>query len=139
MANVIIEADAVNVNNALINEGEAQKGEENYMSKMDYTFRTKHQNNPRDVSSNWLDQHMIEQLGLADDDGELEAIQPSQTQCSTRLQLTGPFSPLEARIYGAVAASSTKGVMIEPNSVNSVLLNSCTDVSLDKTDILNIA
>lgn len=130
MANVIILTNTVNVNEALINEGLAQKGEENYMSKMDYTFRIKHQNMPRDNASNWLDDQMIEQLGLADDDGELEAIQPSITQCSTRLKLTGPFSPLEAKVYGAVAASSTKTVMIEPSSVNSVLLNSCTDVRL---------
>lgn len=135
MANVIVIANRINVNVALINEGFAQKGEENYMSKMDYTFRTKHQSMPRDNSSNWLDDQMIEQLGLADDDGELEAIQPSITQCTTRLQLTGPFSPLEAKIFGAVAASSAKNVMIEPNSVNCVLLNSCTDVGIVATDI----
>lgn len=131
MANVIVRADDVNVNDALINEGLAQKGEENYMSKMDYTFRTKHQSMPRDSSSSWLDDQMVEQFGLADDDGALEAIQPSITQCSTRLRLTGPFSPLEAKIYGAVAASSTKSVAIEPNSVNSVLLNSCTNVKAE--------
>lgn len=130
MANVIVHAKSVNVNTALINEGLAQKGEENYMSKMDYTFRTKHQNMPRENSSNWLDDQMIEQLGLADDDGELEAIQPSITQCPIRLQLTGPFSPLEAKIFGAIAASASKSVLIEPSSVNSVLLSSCTDVRI---------
>ncbi|CAG9820347.1 unnamed protein product [Phaedon cochleariae] len=45
------------------------------------------------------------------------------SNCKT-IELKGPYSPLEMRLYGCIESSADKSVEIEGNSINTVLLDS---------------
>lgn len=139
VANVYIRAGEVIVNQFLITEGVAQQSEETYMSKMDHTFRLKHQRSPPPASggctsASWLDEEMLKSIG--ENSEEFKEFRPSQASCVARVTLKGPYSPLESQIFGAIAASANKQASIDPQSVNSVLLSSCTH---DATESLVVA
>lgn len=63
-----------------------------------------------------------EEKNISTDIREIEP--PSSNACSTTLNLKGPFSPLEMSIYSVIASGMQKKITIEPNSVNTVLLDS---------------
>lgn len=140
VANVYLRAAGdTNVNQFLITEGVAQQSEETYMSKVNHTFRKKHQRaQPIDGSAgdaSWLDEEMLKSIGESAFE-QVTEFRPSQANLNNQVPLKGPFSPLECKIYGAVAASASKSASIDPHSVNSILLSSCTH---DATESLLVA
>lgn len=48
---------------------------------------------------------------------------PDISECNEKINLKGPFSPLEMRVYGITNSSYGKDVKIEFSSVNTVLLD----------------
>lgn len=48
---------------------------------------------------------------------------PPIQQCKLTMDLKGPFSPLEMKIYSLISTGDHKKVTIDPNSVNTVLLD----------------
>lgn len=121
-----------NVNEFMVTEGLAQVCEESFASKSDHIRRIDRQRMPFDDHAGRVDEQQLQRMAEnpssdEDDDdggggGNASAAAPSAAQCMYTLQLSGPHSPLEARIYGAAGAAEHRTVRIEPNSVNSVLL-----------------
>lgn len=79
-----------------------------------------------------LDVALLEQLGAGDSDDENGQkplrTQPTPNQCYVTLNLNGPISPLETRVSGAYGNGLNQNVLIEPQSVNSVLLDDRSQV-----------
>lgn len=48
---------------------------------------------------------------------------PSVGECKERIELKGPFTPLEMNVFGIINSSLKKDVRIDSNSVNAVLLD----------------
>lgn len=48
---------------------------------------------------------------------------PDISECNEKINLKGPFSPLEMKVYGITNSSLGKNVKIEYSSVNTVLLD----------------
>lgn len=80
-----------------------------------------------------LDIDLLERLCAIDSDEDDEVkpalVQPTPSQCILTVNLTGPHSPLETRVFGAYGNSLNQTVSIEPQSVNSVLLDDRSQVS----------
>lgn len=48
---------------------------------------------------------------------------PLEKECKDHIDLKGPFSPLEMKVYGVISSSVNKKVTVDPGSVNAVLLD----------------
>jgi len=55
---------------------------------------------------------------------------PAKELCKNQIYLSGPYSPLETKIYAKVLSGMMKPVRIDNQSVNSVLLESDPQVNL---------
>jgi ATP-dependent RNA helicase TDRD9 len=58
---------------------------------------------------------------------------PPDRDCTIWLKLSGPHSPLETKLRSIVRSGGQKSITIESESVNSVLLNTDPQVSLNLT------
>lgn len=58
-----------------------------------------------------------------DEEDVLDIEMPDEYDCKEKIQLKGPFSPLEMRVYGITNSSMSKSVKIDGTSVNTVLLD----------------
>lgn len=101
-------------------------------SQQDHAFRLKRQNMAFDEHTAQLDVALLEQLGAGDSDDEDELdlkTQPTPNQCYVAINLNGPISPLETKVSGAYGSGLNQNVMVEPQSVNSVLLDDRSQVN----------
>ncbi|KAI9579934.1 hypothetical protein GQX74_000722 [Glossina fuscipes] len=123
VANVIIKMQNGTLNDLLVQKYFARKTEENYLSKTDHDLRLRRQalvdrflteDNRRENQ-----EYVLSMQSNAE--GDIEA--PPRELCSKIIKLRGPYSPLETKIYSAIAAGTWKCVEIEKESVNSVLLD----------------
>lgn len=48
---------------------------------------------------------------------------PKREECTEKIELKGPFSPLEMHLFGLTNSSLNKSIKIESNSINTVLLD----------------
>lgn len=55
---------------------------------------------------------------------DIDAPQLDNYKSTRTIELRGPYSPLEMKLYGLVQSAGDKAVEIEGNSVNTVLLDS---------------
>lgn len=55
------------------------------------------------------------------DEPDLEA--PRREECREKVDLKGPFSPLETHLFGLTNSSLSKTIRIEQDSINTVLLD----------------
>ncbi|KAL5273653.1 TDRD9 family protein [Megaselia abdita] len=124
VASVIIQMnDRLTINDELVNEGYGQSTDESYLSKVDHDLRIRRQANSfRKREDEIMQNEEYLQNLLQGLDEEITI--PEDAKCMIRLQLNGPHSPLETRIYSAMRIGSFKSVGIEQNSVNSVMLDS---------------
>lgn len=78
----------------------------------------------RDDNGDNHDVEAIKSLGI---DHYLNVDPPDPKRCPIRVKLRGPLSPLEATLRIASDIGGERQVMVEPNSVNSVLLDAGND------------
>lgn len=104
------------INQMLIDEGFAHPAEETYLSRLNHDLRLKQKT---DLPTQSV--HGIKQEQEWTENSDFEAPLPSERHYRTKLR--GPFSPLEMRVFGMTRASQGKNIIVEWNSVNSVLLD----------------
>lgn len=110
--------DEISINQCLIEKKLAIKKEENYFSRFNHNLRLQH----LDLSDEQCCHY--EKLQYNQDYvSDIYPDPPAKTECSTRVNLRGPFSPLELELTHLVMAGGDKKVNIFLNSVNSVLLD----------------
>lgn len=56
---------------------------------------------------------------------DVEAPRIDKNSATHKIELRGPFSPLEMKLYGLLNTAEDKTVDIESSSVNTVLLDDC--------------
>lgn len=78
----------------------------------------------REDNGEHQDTDAIKSLGI---DHYLNVEPPEPKRCPIRVKLRGPLSPLEATLRIASDIGGQRQVMVEPNSVNSVLLDAGND------------
>ncbi|XP_055533952.1 probable ATP-dependent RNA helicase spindle-E [Wyeomyia smithii] len=117
--------DELPINSELVRLKYAQYSEESYISKLDHDARERKQ---REMS---LDENMrMEVYRLAEttqnvyEDEDLEDVNPPEDKLRCKVSLSGPHSPLETSASSTVRSGVMKPVSIEPDSVNSILLDS---------------
>uniref|UniRef100_A0A182P258 Probable ATP-dependent RNA helicase spindle-E n=1 Tax=Anopheles epiroticus TaxID=199890 RepID=A0A182P258_9DIPT len=112
------------VNRELIDAHHAQLSEESYMSKMNHEKRTRVQfemeMDPSYKTQIMGDASEQQRYLEVDDLGELEL---PRELLKVRLMLRGPYSPLEVKCSSTVFSGFRKPVIIEKESLNSVLLD----------------
>lgn len=118
----LIRVDANNkeldINEELIVQGYAEFKEESYLSRSNNELR----NQQPDLDMETQQYFEELQYGSNYEDQDYP-VQPSESHFSDIVKLKGPFSPLEMELVNLVSAGRTKKIRIEPNSVNSVLLD----------------
>lgn len=89
----------------------------------DHDFRLRKQS----VASRFLEEDHSQQnedyLRTIQPEIDLEIEAPPARLCVKDIQLKGPFSPLETKVYSAIRIGTWKSVSIERESVNSILLD----------------
>uniref|UniRef100_A0A182VKH7 Probable ATP-dependent RNA helicase spindle-E n=1 Tax=Anopheles merus TaxID=30066 RepID=A0A182VKH7_ANOME len=112
------------INRALINSHHAQLSEESYMSKMNHEKRKRVQFemelDPM-YKTQILNDISEQQRFLEDDD--VDDLELPRDLLKVRLMLRGPYSPLEVKCSSTVFSGYRKPVIIEKESLNSVLLD----------------
>ncbi|XP_049526547.1 ATP-dependent RNA helicase TDRD9 isoform X1 [Dermacentor silvarum] len=110
----------VNVNDELVKRGFADYCEENFLSKRNHQLRERVESYHQSLTSEAVDPCIIETM----DEVDSTKLDTGMMQMSSRkAKLHGPFSPLESRLVGMSKLCSLRGVRVDRNSVNSVLLN----------------
>lgn len=104
------------INQMLIEEGFAHPAEETYLSRLDHDMRLKQKTELPTQSVHGMKQEL-----KWTENSDFAAPLPSERHYRTKLR--GPFSPLEMRVFGMTRASQGKQIIVEWNSVNSVLLD----------------
>ncbi|XP_075723023.1 tudor domain containing 9 protein spindle E isoform X2 [Rhipicephalus microplus] len=113
-------AEQVNVNDELVNRGFADYCEENFLSKRNHQLRERVESYYQSVTTEAIDPSVADCKDQVDTSKlDVRALQTS----SRKAKLHGPFSPLEARLVGMSKMCWLRGVYVDRNSVNSVLLN----------------
>ncbi|KAG5889433.1 hypothetical protein JTB14_032766 [Gonioctena quinquepunctata] len=105
------------INNVMLEMGHAEPSAESFLSKADHEKRllvSKAENPSLEAIRLGYDRV----VSYKDFDG------PRIGSNFDMLELKGPFSPLEMKLYGCIETSSNKSVEIEGSSVNTVLLDS---------------
>lgn len=122
VTSVIMKANNESVNEILVVKGYAQYSEENYMSKMDHDLRMRQQAivNLNDRKADIIEDY----LRSMQPQNEIVIDSLPSAKCKRKLDLRGPFSPLESKVYAAIRIGTWKTVIIEQDSVNSILLDS---------------
>lgn len=106
------------LNELLVKQGLADEVEEHYLSKYNNNLREKH--------LEYDAEHREYLEFLQHDKNFLIAAYPPEPaidDCRGTMVLRGPFSPLEVTLSSLAILASTKKVIIENNSVNSILLD----------------
>ncbi|XP_055594148.1 probable ATP-dependent RNA helicase spindle-E isoform X2 [Uranotaenia lowii] len=125
VASVILKkGDEIPINSELIRLKYAQYAEETYLSKLDHDMRERKQ---REMSLD--DNYRMEVYRQAESsqieevDDDLEDVSPPEDRLRCKVVLSGPHSPLEISASSPIRSGIMKPVTIEPDSVNSVLLD----------------
>ncbi|XP_044735251.1 probable ATP-dependent RNA helicase spindle-E [Chrysoperla carnea] len=110
------------INQILLDNGYATPSEESYLSKWNHEMREAQLNMEKDQR----EKYNIQQAEYATIFNALTQDVPSPTaqECRRKLTLRGPFSPLETRVYGVNVSSHGHTIRVDPDSVNTVLLDS---------------
>lgn len=111
------------INEELVLRGYAQNTDESYLSKVDHDLRIRRQGESCRSSEDTILQNEEYFQNLLVGLEEVIVI-PNNMKCMVKMNLNGPHSPLETRMYSAMRIGSLKSVDIEQNSVNSVMLDS---------------
>lgn len=124
VASVFINVHDRTVQDILIEEGFARTADENFMSKVDHDLRIRTQSTQSNHFEDECDAVAEEMRKMMPFEEECDVKEPDMSKRHIAVTLKGPKSPLESNIYTCLhmAKSQSKKVMIEPNSVNSVLL-----------------
>lgn len=118
VASVRLSVNNVEINAEMINKGFGQFCDESYMSKMDYDMRSQRQSMGRtDYGPE------VEFMGKSDNFKTMHIIPPRIEMCRKKVCLKGPFSPLETSLHGFTYGANSEQVMVDSNSVNSVVLD----------------
>lgn len=117
VASVTLHAKKINWNQFLIDKGFAQDCEESYLSKMNHEFR--HERRISMTTEIWPEQEFERKL---DKTQANRVAKPPSDFCDRRINLLGPYSPLEISLKG-ISRFKSSGVVVDQSSSNSVLLN----------------
>ncbi|XP_053680690.1 probable ATP-dependent RNA helicase spindle-E [Anopheles nili] len=121
------------INRELVASQHAQLSEESYMSKMNHEKRQRVQLD-MEVDKQYREQILndsSEQQRYLEDDEQPDLVLPSEL-LKMRLTLRGPYSPLEVKCSSALFSGYRKPVVIENESINSVLLDTNPQNPYDK-------
>lgn len=126
VASVILKkGDDFPINSELIRLKFAQYAEESYISKLDHDLRERTQ---REISLDEDLRHKVYMTPKKNEntyvDDDLEDVSPPEEKLRCKVLLSGPHSPLETTASATVRSSVMKPVIIENDSVNSILLDS---------------
>lgn len=104
----------------------SQVCDESYASKCDHIKRIERQRMPFDENTTMVDEQLLQQMAENPSDEEYGDEEGASSgdlgRCLIELNLSGPHSPLESKVYGAAVASAHRAITVEPHSVNSVML-----------------
>ncbi|XP_070385841.1 ATP-dependent RNA helicase TDRD9-like isoform X1 [Dermacentor albipictus] len=110
----------VNVNDELVKRGFADYCEESFLSKRNHQLRERVESYHQSLTSEAVDPSIIDAMDEVDST-KLDIGMPQMS--ARKAKLHGPFSPLESRLVGMSKLCFLRGVHVDRNSVNSVLLN----------------
>ncbi|XP_017954934.1 probable ATP-dependent RNA helicase spindle-E [Drosophila navojoa] len=112
------------LNEMLVELQLARRADEDYMSRKDHDTRLRKQETKRNVSI--ADQRLIneEYLRFAQLPKDADLEPPPLNKCNLSIRLKGPYSPLETSLNSLLRIGTYKSVLIDKESVNSVLLDS---------------
>lgn len=145
VAHVYLYVGQENINKILIEKGFGNYCEENYLSKVKkyyYLYVVNYKQISTIFKANAAHRkarQILARTGITDETDfdafcpleDAEDIEPPPKElCTETIRLSGPFSPIEINPYAVIISGSTKTVSIEPQSVNSVLLDLFTQVCL---------
>ncbi|XP_055923260.1 probable ATP-dependent RNA helicase spindle-E [Eupeodes corollae] len=123
VTSVIIKVGNSTVNDILVEKGLARKSDENFMSKTDHDLRMRKQSVAERIMQEDFSKQNEEYLRSIQPEVDLEIDPPPPELCLNNIFLRGPFSPLEAKIFSATRVGAWKGVHVERESVNSILVD----------------
>lgn len=106
------------INHWLLQQGCADVAEESFLSKENHERRLKVQK-----AANPLDEAARQAVESIKSYSDFEAPMDDVKKFMTQVNLKGPISPLEMKLYGVLVNGANKNIDIEPQSVNSVLLD----------------
>ncbi|XP_011646835.1 LOW QUALITY PROTEIN: probable ATP-dependent RNA helicase spindle-E, partial [Pogonomyrmex barbatus] len=124
------EGDEFNLNEDLIKKGYAVRREEGYLSKHNHELREHN-----DITAMTKEEKIFYEKEQYDKYHSLKYPNPpSEENCTSSVRLQGPYSPLEMELSQLLLKKSKK-IIVETNSINSVLL----DNNFDQSERLLIA
>nr|CAD7262416.1 unnamed protein product [Timema shepardi] len=115
--------NTVNINDWLVLKNHAERTEESYLSKVNHDLRQQHMGLDGEKSRAMHDQQQLSESSLEFNPNLPDPDPPNREECPITVNLRGPYSPLEMRIYGQTLVGEERDLFIDPNSVNSVLLD----------------
>nr|CAD7447198.1 unnamed protein product [Timema bartmani] len=115
--------NTVNINDWLVLKNHAERAEESYLSKVNHDLRQQHMGLDDEQSRAMHDQQQLSESSLEFNPALSDPDPPNREECPITVNLRGPHSPLEMRIYGQTLVGEERDLFIDPNSVNSVLLD----------------
>lgn len=107
------------VNKNLIEVGYAEPAEESFLSKANHELRLQHREWTKEQKQAY-DRQQETNLPWVE---EIDPDPPKPEECRIRVELKGPRSPLEMKLYNLTRSGQRRDVAVEWNSVNSVLLD----------------
>lgn len=108
-----------NINDSVVDSQYGQYCEENFVSKMNHDERMRKEH----TSPEYRYGPDIEFRNRIDRSNKPDFPAPGLELCRQKLTLVGPFSPLETEVHPLTRFAKQKTVQIDPNSVNSIVLN----------------
>ncbi|XP_066585489.1 probable ATP-dependent RNA helicase spindle-E [Prorops nasuta] len=108
----------ISFNKTLVDKGYALAKEEEYLSRYNHNLRLQHEMLKED-ERNALEKFQYDETNFITDYPN----PPKLEDCTKKIQLRGPFSPLEVEFRHQAIMSQGKKVRIESESVNSVILD----------------
>ena len=117
--------DDVDINCLLLEKGFAQYSEENCMSKANFDFRRQ-----RQTGGTIEYGPAVEFREVIDKINTTPFNAPPMNLCFKKVKLTGPFTPLESKLYSITNYTEKKSVSIDQYSVNSIILNTDPEVNI---------
>ncbi|KAK9501254.1 hypothetical protein O3M35_011997 [Rhynocoris fuscipes] len=117
-------------NYEFVKKGFAEMAEEPYLSRENHVVRQMALKSPEALKT-YTASYLPE-----DPFSQFQFDPPSEKECTTKVYLKGPKSPLEMSLYGLTKKCSGRDVHVEWNSVNSVLID---NVPMDSHDRMMVA
>ncbi|XP_018055297.1 PREDICTED: putative ATP-dependent RNA helicase TDRD9 [Atta colombica] len=109
--------ESFNVNEALIEKGYAIKREESYVSQQNHELRA-------NISAMSIEEKQFYEEKQYDKHELMEYPKPPKEEdCTSSVNLQGPFSPLEMELIQLTLGGRLKKINVDMKSVNSVLLD----------------